>query len=189
MPFYNGNRPVSMNIHYPVTTLDGQILLSAGAVLDNAALDRLLDAAPPADLKKYALVDHGTVLQDIRGILATPPYDIIFSDKTAFSEIFDVIRSVRFAAPVLEVLEYFKTNDWGTYRHMLAIFALTTLIARDLVPNYREKVSEIAHGPTHDFGKICIPLEILKKDIALTREESDYPAALPARYCHPDSLR
>lgn len=71
-----------MNVKYPVTTLNGQILLSAGAVLDNAA--------------------------------------------------------------------------------------------RDLVPNYREKVSEIAHGPTHDFGKICIPLEILKKDIALTREEGDY---------------
>jgi HD-GYP domain-containing protein (c-di-GMP phosphodiesterase class II) len=118
-------------------------------------------------------MDYGSFRQDLFGILNMAPYDVIFSDADIRAEIIDVIKSVRFVAPVLEVLDYFKDSDTPTYRHMLTIFALTILIARDLMPNYRKRVSEIAHGPTHDFGKICVPLDILKKDHALTREESD----------------
>jgi HD-GYP domain-containing protein (c-di-GMP phosphodiesterase class II) len=163
-----------MKIHYPVTTIDGRLLLPAGSEMDDQSMDNLLAAAPQADLKTYSLMDYGTIQKDLFIILNTAPYDVIFSDADARAEILDVIKSVRFVAPVLDVLDYFKNNDGTTYRHMLTIFALTILIARDLVPNYRKRVSEIAHGPTHDFGKICVPLEILKKDQPLTREEHDY---------------
>jgi len=163
-----------MKIYYPITTLDGQLLLPAGSEMDDQSMGNLLAAAPQADLKTYSLMDYGTIQQDLFVILDTGPYDVIFSDADARTEILDVIKNVRFVAPVLEVLDYFKSHDGTTYRHMLTIFALTILIARDLVPNYRKRVSEIAHGPTHDFGKICVPLEILKKDQPLTREENDY---------------
>ncbi|PIP38495.1 MAG: hypothetical protein COX19_12370, partial [Desulfobacterales bacterium CG23_combo_of_CG06-09_8_20_14_all_51_8] len=163
-----------MKIYYPITTLDGQLLLPAGSEMDDQSMGNLLAAAPQADLKTYSLMDYGTIQQDLFVILDTGPYDVIFSDADARTEILDVIKNVRFVAPVLEVLDYFKSHDGTTYRHMLTIFALTILIARDMVPNYRKRVSEIAHGPTHDFGKICVPLEILKKDQPLTREENDY---------------
>lgn len=172
-PFWE-RRATPMKIHYPITALDGRLLLPSGSDLDDQSMGNLLAAAAPVSLKTYSLMDFGTIQQDLFAILDTPPYDVIFSDADSLAEILDVIKSVHFVAPVLEVLDYFKINDWTTYRHMLTIFALTILIARDLVPNHRKRVSEIAHGPTHDFGKICIPLDILKKNHALTREEGDY---------------
>jgi HD-GYP domain-containing protein (c-di-GMP phosphodiesterase class II) len=158
---------------YPINTLDGQLLLPAGSELSDETLKGLLASKRPVSLKKYHLMDHGSIMKDLRRITEVSPYDIIFSDPDGLSEIFYVMKSIRFAAPVLDVLDYFKANDFSTYRHMLTIFALTILIARDLVPNYRKRVSEIAHGPTHDFGKINIPLNILKKTQPLTNEELD----------------
>lgn len=157
---------------YPINTLDGKLLLPAGSELSDETLKGLLASnRPPVSLKKYHLMDHGSIMKDLRRITEEPPYDIIFSDPDGLSEIFYVMKSIRFVAPVLDVLDYFKANDFPTYRHMLTIFALTILIAKDLVPNYRKRVSEIAHGPTHDFGKINVPLNIIKKANPLTNEE------------------
>ena len=161
----------SMKLHYPVTTLDGKLLLPAGSELSDASLKAMLAANRPVNLKKYRLMDHGSISEDLFAFLNTPPYDVIFSDTDGMSEIIDVMKSIRFVAPVMDVLDYFKYNDASTYRHMLTIFALTILIARDLVPNYRKRVAEIANGPTHDFGKISVPLDILKKNDPLTIEE------------------
>jgi len=156
---------------YPINTLDGELLLPVGSVLSDETLKVLLESNRPVSMKKYHLMDHGSIMKDLRRITEDPPYDIIFSDPDGLSEIFYVMKSIRFVAPVLDVLDYFKANDFPTYRHMLTIFALTILIAKDLVPNYRKRVSEIAHGPTHDFGKINVPLNILKKAKPLTSGE------------------
>jgi len=161
----------SLKLLYPIKTLDGKLLLPAGSELNEDAMKALLANNRPESMKTYHLMDHGSISQDLFAILNTPPYDIIFADPDCMPEITDVMRSIRFVAPVMEVLDYFKHHDRSTYRHMLAIFGLTILIARDLVPNYRKRVSEIAYGPTHDFGKICVPLDILKKVHPLTRDE------------------
>lgn len=160
-----------IKLQYPVTTLDGKLLLPAGSELSDESLKAMLAANRPVNLKTYRLMDHGSISEDLFAFLNTPPYDVIFSDTDGMSEIVDVMKSIRFVAPVMDVLDYFKYNDASTYRHMLTIFALTILIARDLVPNYRKRVAEIANGPTHDFGKISVPLNILKKDDPLTLEE------------------
>jgi HD-GYP domain-containing protein (c-di-GMP phosphodiesterase class II) len=51
------------------------------------------------------------------------------------------------------------------------VFALSALIARDLSTNYRDWENAVSIGPTHDIGKICVPLHILKKETPLTRVE------------------
>ncbi len=160
-----------IKLHYPVTTLDGKLLLPAGSELSDESIKAMLDANRPVNLKTYCLMDHGSISADLFAFLNAPPYDVIFSGTDGMSEIVDVMKSIRFVAPVMDVLDYFKYNDVSTYRHMLIIFALTILIARDLVPNYRKRVAEIANGPTHDFGKISVPLDILKKNDPLTSEE------------------
>lgn len=160
-----------IKLHYPVTTLDGKLLLPAGSELSDESLRAMLAANRPVNLKKYRLMDHNSISEDLFAFLNTPPYDVIFSGTDGMSEIIDVMKSIRFVAPVMDVLDYFKHNDVSTYSHMLTIFALTILIARDLVPNYRKRVAEIANGPTHDFGKISVPLDILKKYDPLTLEE------------------
>ena len=162
----------SLTLQYPVQTLEGKLLLPAGSTVDEDAIRALIAAGgPDRSMKTYILMDHGSISHDLTAFLAAPPYDVIFSGGDAISEIMDVMKSVRFVSPVLEVLDFFKGHDMATYRHMLIIFALTILIARDLIPGYRRRVSEIAHGPTHDFGKIAVPLEILKKEQPLTNAE------------------
>lgn len=161
----------SLKLLYPINNLKGDLLLPAGSDLDDASMKALMANSRPESMKKYPLMDHGSISQDLFTILETPPYDVIFSDTDCMSEMIDVMKSIHFVAPVMDVLDFFKHQDCTTYRHMLTIFALTMLIARDLVPNYRRRVSEIAYGPTHDFGKISVPLNILKKDNPLTRDE------------------
>ncbi|MBC2716607.1 MAG: HD domain-containing protein [Desulfobacteraceae bacterium] len=163
-----------LKLFYPIKTLDGKLLLPAGSELSDESLKDLLASHHPVSLKTYPLMDHASVMKDLFDILNSVPYNIIFADSDCLSEIIDVMKSIRFGAPVLDVLDFFKHHDSSTYRHMLTIFALTILIARDLVPNYRKRVSEIAYGPTHDFGKICVPLDILKKEHPLTRDELNY---------------
>jgi HD-GYP domain-containing protein (c-di-GMP phosphodiesterase class II) len=51
------------------------------------------------------------------------------------------------------------------------VFAFSTLLAKDLLPDYKDWIHQAATGPTHDFGKVCVPLEILKKTTPLTRTE------------------
>ena len=55
----------------------------------------------------------------------------------------------------------------------LIVFALTTLLTKDLISDYKSLMHGIATGPTHDFGKICVPLNILKKSTPLTLNERD----------------
>lgn len=160
-------------LRFPIKTLDGRLLLPEGSALTEETFTLLRTSHPSAVLKTYPLMDHGSVKKDILSLFDRPPYHIVFSKADGIAEIMDIMKTVRFVAPVLEVLDFFKAHDAPTYHHMLAIFALTILIARDLVPNYRKRVSEIACGPTHDFGKICVPLDILKKQQPLTVSELD----------------
>ena len=51
------------------------------------------------------------------------------------------------------------------------MFALSTLLARDLIPDHQARIRLSATGPTHDIGKTCVPLYILKKTTPLTKTE------------------
>jgi HD-GYP domain-containing protein (c-di-GMP phosphodiesterase class II) len=75
------------------------------------------------------------------------------------------------APPVLESLDYFKEKDFYTYRHMLLVFALSILLSRELNKDNRKLLQGAAASPSHDFGKICVPLDVLKKTKPLTLEE------------------
>jgi HD-GYP domain-containing protein (c-di-GMP phosphodiesterase class II) len=47
-------------------------------------------------------------------------------------------------------------------------------LAKDLIPDYEECIQLSATGPTHDTGKACVPLHILKKTTPLTKTERSY---------------
>jgi HD-GYP domain-containing protein (c-di-GMP phosphodiesterase class II) len=72
---------------------------------------------------------------------------------------------------VMRSLDYFRDHDFYTYRHILMVFALSTLLARELLEDRRTLIREVAAGPVHDFGKICIPLEVLRKTSPLSAAE------------------
>ena len=81
------------------------------------------------------------------------------------------MEKINLILPVLQSLDYFKQHDSYTYRHILMVFALSTLLSMDFLPDHEERLKGIAAGPTHDIGKICVPLNILKKTTPVTKTE------------------
>lgn len=162
-----------------VQTLDKKELLPAGTVLteqvaaDVAALGRLQPH------EEYELLQHGTVQKDMRRFLEIPPYLDIFSDKQLVSELFAKMASVRLPLPLLKALDYFRQHDFHTYRHILMVFTLSSMLVKELDVDRAKSDADFLAGPSHDFGKISVPLHVLKKSGPLTVSEKNMLK------CHP----
>jgi HD-GYP domain-containing protein (c-di-GMP phosphodiesterase class II) len=125
-----------------------------------------------ADLSQAcSLLLYGTVKEDFLNFFNTPPYGKIFFDKKEMNDVLNVLETVHLPISILQTLDYFKKFDFHTYSHVLMVFALSTLLAKDLIPDFKDYVQLSATGPTHDIGKICVPLHILKKTTPLTKTE------------------
>ena len=154
-----------------VTTLDKKELLPAGTLLtaqvvaDVAALGRLQPS------EEYPLLEYGTVQADLQRFLAIPPYLDIFSDKEIVAELFAEMKSVRLPLPLLKALDYFRQHDFHTYRHILMVFNLSSVLVKGLGDGRQKSDAEFVAGPSHDFGKISVPLHVLKKAGPLTIRE------------------
>jgi len=139
-------------------------------LLTSEALDELIATSKGTSYKTISFLDYGTVYQDLLRILRKPPYDKIF-EKLNKNVTMALMKKIRFIEPVLKFLDYFKENDFYTYRHLLAVFAMSINMARDLVEKPEEWIMALMAGTMHDFGKTCVPLEVLKKNEPLTRSE------------------
>jgi HD-GYP domain-containing protein (c-di-GMP phosphodiesterase class II) len=156
---------------FPVYTLDHQQLLPAGAEMSGETLNALISSRRTTPFGSLSLLRHGSVREDILTFLRTPPCHIIFSDPKEVTELLGLMDTVHLALPFLQSLDHFRQYDFYTYRHILMVFAFSTILAKDLLPDYKDWIKHAATGPTHDFGKVCVPLEILKKATPLTRTE------------------
>jgi HD-GYP domain-containing protein (c-di-GMP phosphodiesterase class II) len=81
---------------------------------------------------------------------------------------------VELPVPLLEIINYFNMNDYYTYRHLLVVFGLSMLIAQDFVHSADALQSVAQACITHDLGKFCIPLAVLKKPTLLGQDERHY---------------
>jgi HD-GYP domain-containing protein (c-di-GMP phosphodiesterase class II) len=174
----NGIQPGGfLNIHeytlqYPVYTFDGTIVLPAGTVLTEEVLSDVMisgrNKSKPVFLK---LLDFGTVREDIREFLSSPPYNAIFSEWERTRMVMEIMDSVEVMESVMESLMFFRDNDFYTYRHMMLVFALSILLSQELLKDNNDWTAGAKASPAHDFGKICIPVDILKKSIPISRED------------------
>jgi HD-GYP domain-containing protein (c-di-GMP phosphodiesterase class II) len=160
-----------LEINYPIHTLDNQQLLPAGGILTEDMLDELIESNKRAFYESCFLLQCGELEKDILHLLSIYPYDVIFAGEDKVSHLLKIMEGVSLVLPVFQTLGYFKKHDFYTYRHILMVFALSTLLAQDMVSGYQEQLREAASGPAHDFGKVCIPLDILKKSQPLTKAE------------------
>jgi len=160
-----------IKLGFPVHAMDGRLLLPAGAELTTEALEGLIAARPEGSSQAVPLLEYGTIRQDILAFMEMEPYRVIFEDPVRKAGLLEVMNKVRLLPPILESLSYFKAHDHYTYRHILIVFAMSTLLAQDLVQDYQDLMQEAMAGPSHDFGKIAVPLGILKKTDALSRTE------------------
>ena len=156
---------------HPVHTVDKQLLLPADTELSGEALNELYSSNDIDSYPSASLLHHGSVESDLRQFLNSPPYDIIFSDQKQIGDLFRIMERVHPLCPLLDSLDYFHRHDYYTYRHILMVFSLSTLLAQDLVSDFHGWVREAVAGITHDLGKVCVPLNILKKRGPLTRSE------------------
>ena len=162
-----------MRLSYPVHDIDNRLLLPAGTELSEDVLEDLISSNHTAPLQTLPLLEHGSVRKDIVKFLSQPPYQLIFPQKEDIDKLLKQMEKVEFVLPFLRSLDYFKQYDFTTYSHLLNVFALSTLLAGDLIPDYQERIREAAAGPAHDFGKVTVPLKILKKTGPLTRAERE----------------
>jgi HD-GYP domain-containing protein (c-di-GMP phosphodiesterase class II) len=162
---------LGLTLRHPVRTQDDQLLFSAGSLLTQETLDAIIDSHRACSYQTYPLLSYGSVKEDCLDFLNTPPYMTIFSDEREIHDLLSLLETAHFPIPILQSLDYFKEHDFYTYAHVLMVFALSTLLAKDLIPDYEECLRLSATGPTHDIGKICVPLHILKKTTPLTRTE------------------
>jgi HD-GYP domain-containing protein (c-di-GMP phosphodiesterase class II) len=160
-----------MRLYYPVHTLDNRLLLPAGTVLSRETLQDLISSGKPTPYQTCPLLEYGMVKHDLLHQMSRPPYTSIFSSQEKITGVMTVLDKVHLVVPVLESLDYFKRDDYHTYCHSLMVLALSALIAKDVLPDYREWIKQVSIGATHDIGKICVPLHILKKPTPLTRDE------------------
>ena len=157
-------------LDYPVYTLDNRLLLPAGKPLTPETLDTLITTHNGTPYQEIPFLEYGTVYKDILRLIRKPPYHIIFGkrEKRTALRTMEKIRSIK---PVLESLDYFKKSDFYTYRHILLVFAMATILSQDLLENSQDWIIEAMAGQMHDFGKINVPLQILKKSNPLTRTD------------------
>ena len=117
------------------------------------------------------LGERETMLADLRGFISEKPYDLIFAQTARMEKVTHLFADVKMHPAVFEIIEKFKEGDFYTYRHCMTVGALATLISFDIPSIYQQPRIAVTVAPSHDVGKIGVPLEILRKTEPLTREE------------------
>lgn len=163
-----------LTLQVPIHTLDKQLLFPPGALLTKETLGAIIDSHRTHSYQTSPLLSYGPVKQDCLNFLSAPPYLTIFSDQKQIDDLLNLLETIHFPIPILQSLDYFKEHDYYTYTHVLTVFALATLLAMDLLPDYQERIRLSSTGPTHDTGKVCVPLHILKKTTPLTKTERGF---------------
>ncbi len=160
-----------LTLHHPVRTLDGRELLPAGIVLTDAVVGELVAEGRRKSFPETSLLSYGTTRQDLLAFIGEGSYRTIFSQDADHAELLALMEQTRLPLPVLESLDYFRANDQYTYRHVLMVFATSSHIARRMMRSVSDVLQEASAGPLHDFGKICVPVDILRKTTFLKRSE------------------
>jgi HD-GYP domain-containing protein (c-di-GMP phosphodiesterase class II) len=160
-----------LTLRYPVHTLDGRELLPAGVVLTGAVLAEMVAEGRRTTYRNLSLLEYGTIRHDLAVFTREGHYRTILGDEADYAALLALMEKTRLPVPVLESLDHFKRADPYTYRHVLMVFALSSTIARRLMRSVSDVLQEASAGPLHDFGKICVPVQILKKTTFLKRSE------------------
>lgn len=158
-------------LEHPVHTLENRMLLPAGAALTDETLAALASLRAGSKYTELSMLSHGSIAEDILTFLSSSHYRSIFQSEERIKGLLEDMERVRLIPPILESLDYYRRHDFYSYRHFIMVFALSTLLAKDLVTEREGRVHLAATGPSHDIGKICVPLSILKKTTPLSRSE------------------
>lgn len=154
-----------------VQTVDKKELFPVGAEFSEDLLNTLISSNNNNEYPCHNLLEYDTIREDLLSFLDVQPYQNIFSLNKVLDDILNEMGSVNLPDPILKSFIYFKKQDNYSYRHFLVVFALSTLLARNLIGNRDDRMNLAGTGPIHDIGKLCIPLDILLKTTPLSKKE------------------
>ncbi len=160
-----------MTLKYPVLTLDKKLLLPKGSEITKENLDKLISQNQFSQPQLINIIQHGSIRKDLLYFINASPYNVIFTGPGAITGLMNFIKNIRLDITLLQSLDYFRENDFYTYRHSLLVFALASLMSQRLISGHDGRIIEASTGPTHDIGKICVPLNVLKKSTPLAHTE------------------
>ncbi len=158
-------------LSHPVFTLENEPLLAEGTCLTAELLEEVAVAGKAAETPHVSMLSHAQVADHLKEFCSKPPYTVIFSDPEQKKLLFQQMARIRLSRPLIGFLDYFRIHDFYTYQHTLTVFALSMLLAHELESEPEKAVRHALGAPTHDFGKFCIPMSLLKKTAPLTRDE------------------
>ncbi len=161
----------NVTLKYPVFTLDKKLLLPEGAEITKENLDKFIFQNQFSQPQLINIIQHSSIRKDILYFINTSPYNVIFSGPGTITGLINFIKNIRLDIALLQSLDYFRENDFYTYRHSLLVFALASLMSQRLISGHDGRILEASTGPVHDIGKICVPLNVLKKSTPLARTE------------------
>lgn len=153
-----------------VYDLEKKIIAEAGQALTYDYYQKLLKNRPKtAEPKTFA--DYPEILDGLSEYCSQEPYNKMYDKEEVCQTTADNLSRAHLYPLVLHGLEYFKENDPYTYRHSLMVAMLATRMANDFKTIYSYGLSAASVVPSHDIGKINIPLSLLTKAEELTVEE------------------
>lgn len=166
------NKNPAYRIEKPVFDLGGNVLLSAETEISRTVMQAMIESrtGQPAMLSMMA---YQTVRKDLVDFLESPPYREIFSAERK-RRVVAVAEKAVMPEPILAILYHFRHVDFYTYRHTILVFALSILLADRLIGDRDIFREGVVAGPTHDIGKLCVPVSILTKTDPLTESEMAY---------------
>jgi HD-GYP domain-containing protein (c-di-GMP phosphodiesterase class II) len=162
---------IHFSMALPVRRLDGSLLLPKGALLTRDVLRSLVASQEDEVGPPVSMLQHGTVREDLVRLLNADPYRVIFNDPRKTQTVLKLMERVPLAPPLLTFLDHFKRVAPETYDHTLRVTALSAFISRFLLETVQDMTRGILAAAVHDFGKICLPVELLNKRGPLTGPE------------------
>lgn len=157
-----------LKLRYPVYDLSGKELLSSGSELSAENMADLVRGKTRKKEISLPIMEHGTIASDLQKFCDQPPYSRIFSNPKRHAFLLSALNKADLCAPLFAIIDSFKKLDPYTYRHMLIVFALSMLLAQDLIEDPGLLNDAAIASPTHDLGKYCVPISVLKKSTKLS---------------------
>ena len=153
-----------------VYDLDKKIIAEAGQPLTYDFFQKL-QATRPRTPPPKSFADYPEILDGLSEYCSQEPYTKIFHTEAVCQQTADYLGRAHIYPLVLHALNYFKEHDPYTYRHSLMVAMLATRMAHDFRTIYSYELAAASVVPSHDIGKINIPLSLLTKNDELCVEE------------------
>ncbi len=158
-------------LKHDIYNIEDSLIARAGDVLTPKFMKFIDNKAKYTNRDYKPIFQHKGIRDDLMAFIEEQPYNIIFESPRVIDQTLRWMRIIMFPPAAFEALDFFKKNDPYTYRYILCVSALTVRMVAGLIRNRLKLLKEVSVAPMHDFGKITIPSDILRKVSYLTRKE------------------